>query len=42
MRRREYEFKFDKTFVLRYPLWVYATTGLSVVCLIAAVVLRLA
>jgi hypothetical protein len=42
MRRREYEFKFDKTFVLRYPLWVYVTTGLSVVCLIVAVMLRLA
>jgi hypothetical protein len=42
MRRREYEFKFDKTFVLRYPLWVYVTTGLSVACLIMAVVLRLA
>jgi hypothetical protein len=42
MRRREYGFNFDKTFVLRYPLWVYVTTSLSVVCLIVAVVLRLA
>jgi hypothetical protein len=40
--KREYEFKFDNTFVLRYPLWVYVTTGLSVVLLIVQVVLRFA
>jgi hypothetical protein len=39
MRRREYGFKFDKTFVLSYPLCVHVTTGLSVACLIVAVVL---
>ena len=27
MRRREYEFNFQKTFVLRYPLRVYVTTA---------------
>jgi hypothetical protein len=44
MRRREYEFNLHKTFVLhnRYPLWVYVTTALSVACVIAAVVVRLA
>ena len=41
MKRREYEFSFHKTIVLRYPLWVYATTTLSVACGIAALVLRL-
>ncbi|HEV7529020.1 MAG TPA: hypothetical protein VGO29_09000 [Solirubrobacteraceae bacterium] len=40
--RREYEFNVHKMFVLRYPLWVYVTTALSVACAIAAVVLRLA
>jgi hypothetical protein len=39
--RREYEFNFHKTFVLRRPLWVYVTTALSVACAIAVVVLRL-
>jgi hypothetical protein len=39
---RRYEFSFDKTFVLHYPLWVYITTALSVVCLSVAVVLRVA
>jgi hypothetical protein len=39
---REYEFKFDKTFDLRYPLWVYVTTALSVVWLVVEVVLRFA
>ncbi len=39
--RREYEFNFHKTFVLRYPLWVYLTTALSVACAIAVGVLRL-
>ena len=42
MRRREYEFHFQKTFVLRYPLWVYVTTALSVVCVIVDLALRLA
>jgi hypothetical protein len=42
MKRHEYEFNFRKTIVLRYPLWVYVTTTLSVACAIAAVVLRLA
>lgn len=42
MRRREYEFNFHKTFILRYPLWVYVTTALPVVCAIVAVALRLA
>lgn len=41
MKRREYEFSFQKTIVLRYPLWVYVTTALSVACLIADAVLRL-
>jgi hypothetical protein len=41
-RRREYEFSFKRTVVLRWPLWVYVTTALAVVCLIAAVVLRVA
>ena len=40
MKRREYGFNFKRTFVLRWPLWVYATTALAVVCLIAAVLLR--
>jgi hypothetical protein len=40
--RREYEINFHKTFVLRYPLWVYVTTALSVACGIAVIVLRLA
>jgi hypothetical protein len=40
--RRRYEFSFNKTFVLHYPLWVYVTTALSVVCLSVAVVLRVA
>ena len=42
MTRREYEFKFEKTVVFRYPLWLYVTTALSIACAIAAVVLRLA
>jgi hypothetical protein len=42
MTRHEYEFNFHKTIVLRYPLWVYVTMALSVACVIAAVVLRLA
>jgi hypothetical protein len=33
---------FQKTFVLRYPLWVYVTTALSVVIAVVALVLRLA
>jgi hypothetical protein len=41
MTRREYEFNFQKTFVLRYPLSVYVTTALSVVCMSVAVVLKL-
>lgn len=40
--RRKYEINFHKTFVLRYPLWVYVTTALSVTCGIAVIVLRLA
>lgn len=41
MRRREYEVNFHKTFVLRWPLWVYVTTGLAVACGVAAVLLRM-
>jgi hypothetical protein len=41
MRHREYEFSFHRTIVLRYPLWVYVTTALSVCCAIASAVLRL-
>jgi hypothetical protein len=37
-----YEFHFEKTIVLRRPLWVYLTSALSVACAIAAVVVRLA
>ncbi len=40
--RREYEINFHKTFVLRYPLWVYVTTALAVACGVAVIVLRLA
>jgi hypothetical protein len=40
MKRREYEFNFHKTFVLRWPLWVYITTALAVACGFAAVLLR--
>ena len=39
-RQREYEFSFHKTFVLRWPLWVYVTTALSVGCAVAALLLR--
>jgi hypothetical protein len=42
MKRRDYEFKFQRTFVLRRPLWVYVTTALAVVCAVAVVVLRVA
>jgi hypothetical protein len=42
MGRRDYEFHFHKTIVLRYPLWVYVTTALSIACAIAAVVVRVA
>jgi hypothetical protein len=41
MKRRDYEINVHKTIVLRYPLWVYVTTALSVVCMIVAVALRL-
>jgi hypothetical protein len=40
MERREYEFNFHRTFVLRYPRWVYVITALAVVCGVVAVVLR--
>jgi hypothetical protein len=40
MKRREYEFSFHRTFVLRYPLWVYVTTALAVVCGVIVVALR--
>ncbi|HEX4483530.1 MAG TPA: hypothetical protein VH081_07050 [Solirubrobacteraceae bacterium] len=42
MKRRDYEFRFHRTFVLHRPLWVYVTTALSVVCAVVAVVLRFA
>jgi hypothetical protein len=41
MKDRVYEFHFEKTIVLRRPLWVYVTSTLSVACAIAAVVVRL-
>jgi len=41
MKDRVYEFRFEKTIVLRRPLWVYVTSTPSVACAIAAVVVRL-
>jgi hypothetical protein len=42
MKDSVYEFHFEKTIVLRYPLWVYVTSALSVACAVAAVVVRFA
>jgi hypothetical protein len=42
MKDRVYEFHFEKTIVLRKPLWVYVTNTLAVACAIAAIVVRFA